>query len=251
LCRCEKIFNFLKETQFQMNRTQIYINGEYMLNNPGWGGEDAGWKTEIINKLLKKNGILFNNAVEVGCGSGEILLELSKKYPGATYFTGYDISPQAIEIANRICNERIRFYNENFLETGMQNHDLLLLIDVIEHVEDYYGFLNVLKQKAAKFVFHIPLDLSCRTLLKPHVLLQQRDSVGHIQYFTREMVFWMLKDTGYKVIDWVYTKPLLDTAPQASVKNKIKKLLRNFSFRVNKDLSASLWGGYSLMILAE
>jgi SAM-dependent methyltransferase len=233
-----------------MNRTKIYLNGEYMRNNPGWGEEDAGWKTEIIDKLLKKNGITFNNAVEVGCGSGKILLELAKRNPGVKHFSGYDISPQAIAIAKTITDDRIQFYNENFLETVRQSSDLLLLIDVVEHMEDYYGFLSGIKQKAGKFVFHIPLDLSCRTLFKPHILLQQRDSVGHIQYFSREMVFWMLKDTGYTVLDWIYTKPLLDTTTQVSIKNKIKKMLRNFSFQLNKDLSATLWGGYSLMILA-
>jgi len=234
-----------------MKRTQIYYDGEYLRQNPGWGAEDAGWKTAIIDSLLKKNGVSFQQVVELGCGSGEILRELAKRNPEATRFSGYDISPQAIGIANQISDERLHFYHENYLEKETGPCDLLLVIDVIEHVEDYYGLLDRLRGRAGKFVFHIPLDLSCRTLFKSHVLLQQRESVGHIHYFNRDMVFWILRDTGYQALDWVYTKPLLDTRPQFMVKNKIKKWLRNISFSMSPNLSADLWGGYSVMVLAE
>ena len=36
--------------------------------------------------------------LEVGCGTGEILVQLSTLNPAAT-FIGYDISPQALELA--------------------------------------------------------------------------------------------------------------------------------------------------------
>ena len=127
----------------------------------------------------------------------------------------------------------------------------MLTIDVVEHVDDYYGFLRKLKAKSGYFVFHIPLDLSCRTVMKPHVLLQQRQSVGHIHYFTKETAIWMLQDTGYELIDWVYTKPVIDFFPASSYKRFIKKLLRNISFAINKDWSVKKWGGYSIMVLAK
>jgi hypothetical protein len=100
-------------------------------------------------------------------------------------------------------------------------------------------------------VFHIPLDLCCRTLLKPHVLMQQREAVGHIHYFSKEMVLWMLKDTGYEVMDWRYTKSMLDLLPQSSLKNKLKKTLRHLSFSLDEEKSVKYWGGYSMMILAK
>jgi hypothetical protein len=65
------------------------------------------------------------------------------------------------------------------------------------------------------------------------------------------MVEWALLDTGYEIIDWVYTKPVVDVDPADSVKRGIKKILRNISFAVNKDWSVKKWGGYSMMILAK
>ena len=87
--------------------------------------------------------------------------------------------------------------------------------------------------------------------MKPHVLLQQRQSVGHIHYYSKEMAEWALQDTGYAIVDWVYTKPVVDINKPDSFKRFIKKTLRNISFSINKDWSAKKWGGYSMMILAK
>jgi len=228
----------------------IYNNGEYLKNNPAWGEEDVAWKGGMIVDLLKKNKISFNTAIEVGCGMGGILRVMQSAFPQGL-FSGYDISSAVIERAKQSENENLHFYNADFTNTVTAKVDLLLMIDVVEHVRDYYLFMESLKGKANRFIFHIPLDLSCRTVLKPHVSLQQRQSVGHIHYFTEEHVFWLLKDSGYKVIDFIYTKPLIDLEKPASFKNAVKKFLRNISFSVNQKLSVKLWGGYSLLIIAE
>ena len=229
--------------------SNIYTDGTYLKNNPDWGRKDAGWKSKIISDLLKKNNLTPNEIVEVGCGAGAILQNLSHSFSDAQ-LTGYDISPQAIGLAKEFENNKLHFYNEDAHDKNI-HADLLLVIDVLEHVDDYYSFLEKLKPKSEYFVFHIPLDLSSRTILKPHVLLQQRDAVGHIHYFSKEMVLWALKDKGYTIIDWVYTKPIIDTDPPDSFKRRVKKILRNLSFSINKNLSAKLWGGYSMMILAK
>ncbi len=228
----------------------IYNNGEYLNHNPRWGEEDAEWKGGMVAAILKKNNINFTNAVEVGCGAGGILQVLQKAFPQA-FFSGYDISGAAIQKALEKQNTHLKFFNEDFSNNNESRFDLLLMIDVVEHVPDYYQFMESLKTKADKFVFHIPLDLSCRTILKPHVLLQQRESVGHIHYFSEEHVFWLLKDCGYKVIDFIYTKPLLDIEKTGSLTKWVKKILRNISFKLNKQLSVKLWGNYSLLIIAE
>ena len=82
-------------------------------------------------------------------------------------------------------------------------------------------------------------------------MLQQRKAVGHVHYFSEEMVWWFLKDSGFTVIDWEYTKPITDINRPVSFKQYVKKKLRNISYRINKKISVKLWGGYSLMILAK
>lgn len=235
----------------KVSSNELYISGEYFKNNPTWDVEDAEWKADIIFNLLAKNNIAVTDVVEIGCGAGANLVELSKRDNRMKTLTGYDISPQAIKLAEQKASDKIKFFNENLAEKEGLQTELMLAIDVVEHVDDYYGFLRKLKTKSKYFVFHIPLDLACRTVMKPHVLLQQRQSVGHIHYYTKEMVEWALQDTGYDIIDWVYTKPVFDNMPADSVKNFIKKMLRNISYAVNKDWSVKKWGGYSIMVLAK
>lgn len=235
----------------KLSSNDIYVNGEYYHNNPDWDIADAPWKTDIIFKLLQKNKVHPVKVIEVGCGAGQNLVELLKKDNSIESLEGYDISPQAIALAEKKSTEKIRFYNTDITEAENITSDLVLVIDVVEHVDDCYGFLRKIKKKGNWFVFHIPLDLSCRTISKPHVLWQQRRSVGHIHYFTKETAEWALQDTGYEIIDWVYTKPVVDIQPADSCKRFVKKILRNISFAINKNRSAKKWGGYSMMILAK
>lgn len=234
----------------KVSSNDLYVNGEYFKNNPDWDIADAKWKVDVIFNLLKKNNITPKEVIEVGCGAGENLVELLKRDGSIEKLSGYDISPQALALANKRSSDKINFYNEDLTTKENITADLMLVIDVVEHVDDYYGFLRKLKSKSSYFIFHIPLDLSGRTVMKPHVMLQQRQSVGHIHYYTKEIAEWALKDTGYEVIDWVYTKPVVDVDPAGSIKRSIKKILRNFSFSINEDWSVKKWGGYSMMILA-
>ena len=235
----------------KVSSNDLYTSGEYYKNNPDWDIADAKWKTDVIFTLLQNNNITPKVVTEIGCGAGENLVELAKRDDKIKQLSGYDISSQAIALAEKKTTEKISFYNEDFTANESLKADLLLVIDVVEHVDDYYGFLRKLKSKSDYFVFHIPLDVSARTIMKPHVLLQQRQSVGHIHYFTKEMAIWALQDTGYDIIDWVYTKPVVDVTRADSFKRFIKKTLRNICFAFNKDWSVKKWGGYSIMVLAK
>jgi predicted TPR repeat methyltransferase len=233
-----------------MGFEQRYTDGGYLAQNPGWSLEDASWKASMIAALLKKNRVQPDTVTELGCGAGGVLHGLQQQF-GSASFSGYDISPQAIAMAQQFQNDTLQFYNEDFLKKDTAPAGLLLVIDVVEHVADFYSFLKQAKARGKQFVFHIPLDMSCRTLLKPHVLLQQRQAVGHIHYFTKELVWWALQDCGFTIIDWHYTKPRIDIDRPDGLKRAVKKMLRNLSYSISKNISVKLWGGYSVLILAE
>jgi trans-aconitate methyltransferase len=78
----------------------IYNDGTYLKHNPTWGIEDSIWKASNILRLIERNNIEFASYTEVGCGAGRVIHELSTKYPTAV-FHGYDISPQAIDLAKQ------------------------------------------------------------------------------------------------------------------------------------------------------
>src|SRR5574338_80440 len=206
-----------------MNAVQnnIYINDDYFLKNPTWGREDSLWKAKEINKLIKRNKLHPDSIIEVGCGFGEILVHLSELNEQVKILKGYDISPRAITEAKKNETDRVKFYNSDFTEESLASAGLILVIDVIEHVPDYLGFLKKIREKGKDFIFHIPLDLSCRTIFKPNVILQQRRDVGHLHYFTREHVGWILHECGFIIKDWQYTLSETDRNKAFTIKLKI------------------------------
>jgi hypothetical protein len=66
----------------------IYNDHTYLANNPTWHEEDAPFKAERIMRLLRRNAIARNSICEVGCGSGEILVQLAAQLPPTTRLTG-------------------------------------------------------------------------------------------------------------------------------------------------------------------
>ncbi|HTE44863.1 MAG TPA: hypothetical protein VK636_06435, partial [Gemmatimonadaceae bacterium] len=127
--------------------------------------------------------------------------------------------------------------------------DLLLCMDVFEHVEDYMGFLRKLKQKATYKLFHIPLDMSVQTVLRSTPIVEARSRVGHLHYFSKETALLTLQDTGYEIVDWFYTPAGTERATTFGA--KIAKLPRQVFSIVNADLAVRVLGGYSLLALAR
>ncbi|MEP7374240.1 MAG: class I SAM-dependent methyltransferase [Chitinophagaceae bacterium] len=230
---------------------QFYTEGGYYQSNPGWHQEGSKFKADLVLEFINKFQLSTGLVVEVGCGAGEVLAELMKNLPSTSVLKGYDISPQAIQIAAKKAISQLSFYVDDYTQLKDEKADLVLVLDVVEHIDDVYSFLRRLRDRGKNFIFHIPLDMSCRTLLKPHVLLQQRTDVGHIHYFTEEIMLWMLRDVGFDVQYLIYTKPDVDLIKPASFKQWVKKVLRKLSYSINKKLSVKLWGGYSALVLAK
>jgi 2-polyprenyl-3-methyl-5-hydroxy-6-metoxy-1,4-benzoquinol methylase len=222
-------------------------DSEYFKNNPTWHVEDSPWKAKQIIKILKQNHIEAQSFVEVGCGAGEILKQLYLHMPSNVSFTGYDISLDAVSLAKHRENDRLKFSHENLLDIDIK-YDMLLMIDVLEHIDDYLGFLRMFKTKAKNSIFHIPLDISAQTILR-NKLMSVRKSVGHLHYFMKETAIATLLDTGYEIIDYFYTAGSLDMPK--TLQQKIAYLPRKITFNINQDLAANLFGGFSLLVLTK
>jgi cyclopropane fatty-acyl-phospholipid synthase-like methyltransferase len=233
-----------------MSHTSIYKDGTYFEKHPTWHQEDSHWKAKQILKILNKNNIIPSTICEIGCGAGEILNCLTSAYDDDVVFYGYDISPQAFEICRRKEKHNLHFVMKNLLDEVVIRFDVAMAIDVLEHIEDYFGFLRKFKKHGTYKVFHIPLDLSVQTVLRSSPILKWRQSVGHIHYFTKETALATLKDTGYEVVDCFYTNTDLELSNR-SWKANLLKLPRILLFSLHQDLTVRLLGGFSLLILAK
>lgn len=227
----------------------MYTTGKYLENNPGWHTGDSAWKSQQILRMMRKHNVQPATVCEVGCGAGEILSQLHKEMP-ASHLTGYEISPQAYELCAARQTDGLRFVLGDLLET-QERFDLLLCIDVFEHIPNYLSFLERLRDHAGRFIFHIPLDLSLLTILRPNRLLKGRYGVGHLHLFTYELALAVLKDTGYEVVDSFFTAGGLELEKnqrqtRTVLANLPRRILGGFSHR----FAARILGGYSLLVLA-
>ena len=182
---------------------------------------------------------------EIGCGAGEVLRQLQMRLPPDTQFYGYEVSSDAFAMCQQRQNERLHFFLSD-LATTDAHFDVLLMIDVIEHVEDCFGFLRTLRSKATHIVCHIPLDLTVHGLVRHH-LMHYRRKLGHIHYFTKNTALALLTDAGYTVLNWSYT-PALDSAKG---KVALKATIQRVTYRLSPDWSALVFGGRSLIVVAQ
>lgn len=229
--------------------TSIYTSGEYLAKNATWHAEDSPFKGRWIYEILSRNGVSPKSIGEIGCGVGEILVDLAARYPDAD-LTGFEISPQALEIARTKQTGQLTFSDENILETGRSGFDVMIAADVFEHVPDYLGFLEKLRGAAEYKVFHIPLDMTAQLIARESPIISVRNEVGHLHYFSKYTALETLIYCGYEVIDWNYTDGSKEL-PNRNWKSKALNLPRGILNWINKDLSVRVLGGCSLMVLTR
>lgn len=217
-----------------------YVNGEYLQITGDWHEADSEWKAGEVMKLIKtyylKPGIVY----DIGCGSGGVLNELHKHLINAQLI-GYDISPQAIELAKKKEKDRLTFYQADITKIELPKANLMLCLDVIEHLENPVEFLNKIKPLADLFIFHIPLEeLYIDTEYKDYMF----ETYGHLWSYNVKRVFKML---GYQfyIVDAFYTDdydiPNMGSQPEQ----------RRAAKEQDIGLAASLYSHFNLMVLAE
>ncbi len=244
----------------------LYISGEYLEKNPTWHADESPWKAKYVLHMLANNHLVPQTICEVGCGAGEILKLMQESMDQDCLFWGYEISPQAFELCQSRANEKLQFKLADIRQESDICFDLLLIMDVLEHLEDYFSFLRELQPKSHYKIIQLPLDVSVRSVFRGD-LIDYRNAYGHLHYFTKDVAIEMLKDTGYEIIDTMYT---YQTSPFQVVVDEIKRHPRKLPrkllgfvarkmlsvperlfFAMDQDLAVRVLGKWRLLVLAK
>ena len=233
----------------------IYEDEKYLGENKTWHIEDSPWKATQILKLINDHdiGAAIGSVCEVGCGAGEILVQLSRQLPNDCTFAGYDISPQLQDMWRQRENDRIKFIRQDFLESK-DFYDVLMFIDIIEHIEDYIGFLRKIKDRGRYKIFNFPLEIFAVKALLGHKYLHSRAKYGHIHYFNKDICLSLLKELDFEIVDYFYAPGAIDlssTSTSITTLSRMAKFPRILLSKFSTDLTAKSLGGYSLFILAK
>lgn len=119
--------------EFPYHHIPKYVNGNFSAIRAYRG---SCHYVASMNFLISKiNEIKFVRLLDVGCGDGKFLYEISRKYPSKTY-VGIDYSKQAILLATAM-SPKIKFIcgdiTQNELSLGTFN--IITLIETLEHIK--------------------------------------------------------------------------------------------------------------------
>jgi SAM-dependent methyltransferase len=232
------------------SESAIYRDGSYLKYNPSWHVEESPFKVRQILRMQKRQNLAPETICDVGCGVGAVLAELQTHLSADCICWGYDVSADAIAMCASRSNKNLRFFIRDIRRDKTDVFfDLLLMLDVFEHVEDYMGLVRDIRSKGKYKLFHIPLDLSVQAVARENGLLRRRDDHAHLHYFTKETALRTLTDVGYHLIDYFYTPRCIELGDRFV--QRFARLPRKLCFGISPDLTVRVLGGYSLMVLAE
>lgn len=160
--------------------------------------EDRHWwftgRRRILQTLVRELATADSRIVEVGCGTGGNLAEFARDFT----CVGVDRSPDAIQLARR------RFPHHEFhcghapaMLTELAP-DVVLLLDVLEHIEDDRGFFEEIVDAAPRAVFLITVPADPR-LWSPHDV-----ALGHHRRYTPERFQAMWEKLPVECDFWSY-----------------------------------------------
>ena len=240
-----------------MNNIDRYLSGDYTKKNHSYHIEDSEFKWKNFVKILKESKLNLNKInyiSDIGCGSGQILIMAnnSNLFNKRCVFDGYDINPDAIKEAKKN-SSKLSFFNEDFVNLKEAKRDLIIAADVFEHVQDTYKFLKKLKDKGDFFLFNIPLEISLLSMIrKKNIFKHSFENVGHLHFYTKRTALLTLENIGFKILNC----NLVNNRFEEFKKNKkLHSLIINIPQyileKLGKDLACSIFGGYSLVVLAK
>jgi len=227
--------------------TDRYRSGQYGRDHPSWHEEDAPAKAEVVAELLRFGGLSPEVVVDVGCGTGGVLWHLHRRLAAElpdTQWEGWDIAPDAVARARQREGEALGFVCGDVF-TSERRADVILCLDVVEHVDDDLSFLERLRDRGRAFVLRLPLDLSVWDVARPRPrLLAVGPGLGHRHLYTRELALQRLADAGYDVVAERYHRA-------QPLGRGLLDRVRGRGMRAAPHLTVRWLGGYSLVVLAE
>ncbi|MDA8865553.1 class I SAM-dependent methyltransferase [Gammaproteobacteria bacterium] len=244
----------IEKAEINMNNQEdksaehIYKDKSYLNNNENWHQEDSPYKGSFVQKAINRNKVSFNTCVDIGCGAGLVTEIIAKNYSKSN-IKGCDFSPDA----KPFWNHRTKLDNLEFSSTDVTSeteiYDLVVCLDVFEHVEDYYSFLRSVKKVGRKFIFNIPLDMNVMKVLT-NGIKYARTEVGHLHYFSEYTALETLKDCGFKIEDSFLSTAFLGVPPR-NIRQLAALPFRLTTLVLGKSIGARIFGGQSLVVYAE
>lgn len=212
-----------------------------------WLRRGAIQKVDSIETLMTRQKIIPDSVLELGCGSGAVIGEISRRGLAANCY-GVDFSEDAIGLAKSLYpgihakSADVTKAPNPFDEDAF---DVIVASHLIEHLEDPHAFLQAIRQINFKYLIaEVPLENLFFGKLKSVFKDRSNNSAGHVQFFTSKNFKKLINQEKYKIIDEYLYAPIFnkDTLKFAYGKeHKIKQIQKLLTERWLPILSAPVW----------
>ncbi len=162
-----------------------------------WRALGAVGKADHVIELCDRAGLRPRTVLDVGCGDGALLGELSRRGFGGR-LTGLELSAAAVAIARaRPGVERVEQFDGAQVAAGEGEYDLGLLSHVLEHVPDPSALLAEVARACLAVVIEVPLEanLSARRSSKR----AHAEEIGHLRRLDRRAARAIVATAGLRV----------------------------------------------------
>ena len=218
-----------------------YATGQYAEAVPDWHSDDAPHKAAAVVALLSELGWEPKRVADVGCGTGSVLARVCEALDCEGQ--GVDVAPAAIERA--ASRPGLQFAVGDV--SAVAPCDVVLCLDVVEHVADDIELVRSLADCAPRIVLRIPLDASALDVLRPGRMLAARRNWGHRHVYTIDLVRALIDDAGLDLVALRF-----DRVPfrASTAKGRLSDAVRRICHRWAPEPSTRVFGGYSVLLAA-
>lgn len=204
------------------------------------------WKAGEMLKLVSKD-INFRSILEIGCAEGVVLNEISKQLK-IERAVGVDLSENFTKFGKKMY-PNIKFINDDFRDVDFKENefDIVVLSDIIEHIQEYEELLHKVKRIGRYIIFKIPIERCIYAyLLRPKI--GKDHPSGHLHQFSIKDCFEMLKKFNFRIITYSYDIAPFDLKFR-HIKNpglhyRVVIFLQRVIYKIPKDIRMGILGGH-------
>ena len=137
--------------------------------------------------------------LDIGCGIGALAFDIAKK---AAEVTGIDLNERSIKAAKeKFSAPNIKYIVGDALKSlPDKKFDVIILSNVLEHIENRVEFLNKIKSQSSKVLIRVPMiNRDWITLYKKELGLEWKLDKSHFTEYTLESFEDELKKANLKL----------------------------------------------------
>lgn len=160
------------------------------------------------HRLMNYHKFFLNNinqgdmVLDIGCGNGFLTFDIAKK---AKEVVGIDIEKKNIKFAKqKFSAANIKYIAGDILKNFPdKKFDVIILSNVLEHIDNRTGFLNKIKSHGSKILIRVPMiNRDWITLYKKELGVEWRLDKTHFTEYTLESFQKEIENVGLKIKDY-------------------------------------------------